>query len=88
LRINQDQINHLVLPQPHNAPRNCYAAALTSHQHQYEPATPHTLQQSPSQTKSQPSTSDIQEMQVILKGLMEQMSSILSLLTTLVSKMA
>jgi len=51
--------------QPQNAPQNSYAAALTSHQHQYESATPNTLQ------KSSPPTSVIQEMQAMLKGLMD-----------------
>jgi hypothetical protein len=86
LRISQDRKNQHDLPQPHTAQHSPYAASLTSHQHQYEPAAPHILQQSPSQTKSQPPTSDIQEMQVLLKGLMEQMSSMFSLLKTLVSK--
>jgi hypothetical protein len=88
LRINQDRINQQVLPQTQNAPRNSYAATLTSHQQHYEPAISHPPQQLPIQTNSQPPTSDIQQMQIMLKGLMEQMSSMFSLLTTLVSKMA
>jgi len=88
LRIHQDQKNQHAPLQPQNAPPNSYAAALKSHQHQYESATPHTPQKSSPPTNSQPPTNVIQETQAMLRGLMEQMSSMLSLITTLISKLA
>jgi len=58
-----------------------YATTLKSQTNQYETATPHIHQQTYQQQPQMP-ISDIQEMKVMMKGLM------LSFLSTLVSKMA
>ena len=67
-----------------------YAATLKSQQHQYmyETATPQTPQQTTYQQQPQLPTNEIQELKVMMKGLKEQMGTMLSLLTTLISKMA
>lgn len=65
-----------------------YAYILKSQHNQYETATAQTHKQIPYQQQPQPPTSDIQELKVMMKGLMEQMSTMLSLLTTRVSKTA
>jgi hypothetical protein len=65
-----------------------YAATLKSQQHRYETATPQTHQQTTYQQQTQLPPSDIQELKVVMKGLMEQMGTMLSLHKTLPSKMA
>jgi len=85
LRINQTRTYQQVLPQSHNSQRSSYAAVLTSHQ--IQPVPPPTHPQTPLHVNLQPTTSAIQEMQVILKGIMEQMSTMLNLLTALITKM-
>ena len=47
-----------------------------------------TISKTTYQQKQQMPTSDIQELKIMMKGLMEQMGTMLNLLKTLVSKMA
>jgi hypothetical protein len=65
-----------------------YVTALKSQQNQHETATPQTLQQTTYQQQPKLPTSDIKELKIMMKGLMEKRCIMLSLLTTLVSKMA
>jgi len=65
-----------------------HAYIFKSQHNQCETTTAQTHQQIPYQQQPQPPTSDIQELKVMMKGLMEQMSTMLSLLTTRVSKTA
>ena len=75
------------LPHPFIRPGTSYSAALKSQQHQYE--TTVTTQQLPTQQqqKTNPSSSDITELKIMMQGLMEQMSIMLNLLTTVISRL-
>jgi hypothetical protein len=54
----------------------------------FQTARPHTQRQTTYQQQMQLPSSDIQELKVMMKGLMKQMSTLLNLVTTIVSKMA
>jgi len=77
-----------VLTQSFVKPTISYASTLKPQQPQHELDTPIPLHQTPYHQNSQTPPSDIQELKVMMKGLMEQLGTLLSLLTTLVSKMA
>jgi hypothetical protein len=86
LRNKLDGKTLAVQPQPYTRPGTSYCAALTSQQ-QYETTTS-IIQQIPTrQQQIHPQTSEIHELKTMMKGLMEQMSTMLNLLTTVVSKM-
>jgi hypothetical protein len=88
LRRNQEVKHPHALPHPHITPTSSYAAALKS-----STIPPQTVDSLPEQqiTHRQhpyPPQTDIQELKTMLKGLMEQMGTMLNLLITLVSKLA
>ena len=88
LRNKQDGKNQKVLLHTQIKPDISYATILKSQQNQYETATPQTHQPTTYQQQPQLPTSDIHELKLVMTGLMEQMVTMLNLLTTLVSKMA
>jgi len=74
-------------PQSYTRPGTSYSAALTSQQQQYDSAAP-SIQQIPTHQKQiHPLTNEIHELKATMKRLMEQMSTTLHLLTTVVTKM-
>jgi hypothetical protein len=74
-------------PHPHTRPGTSYSAALTSQQQQYETATS-SMQQIPTQQQQiNPQPSEIHKLKTMMKRFMEQMNTMLHLLTTVVSKM-
>jgi hypothetical protein len=75
------------LSHPYIRTGTSYSTALKTQQPRPEPAdlnTPHIPTQ---QQQTNHSTSELQELKVIMKGLVEQMSTMLHLLTTVISKM-
>jgi hypothetical protein len=76
-----------VLPQKQTTPHNSYANTLKPQHNQFQTANPQTQKQATYQQQMQLPSTDIQELKVVMKGLMEQMGTVLNLLTTLVSKM-
>jgi PAX-interacting protein 1 len=77
-----------VLSQSYVKPTISYASTLKSQQPQHKLDTPKLPHQTPFHQKTQMPPSNIQELKEMMKGLMEQLGILLSLLTTLVSKMA
>jgi len=87
LRNKPDGTPSTALPHPFIRLGTSYSAALKSQQHQYETATV-TIHQIPTQQQQiNPPTSDILLLKNMMKGLMEQMSTMLNLLTTVISKL-
>ena len=87
LRNKPDVKPLAALPQPYIRPGTSYSAALQSQQHQYETATVTTQQIPTQQQQINPPTSEILELKTMMKGLMEPMSTMLNLLTTVISKL-
>jgi len=87
IRSKQEEKNQKVLLQKPTKPDISYATTLKSQTNQFETANPQTQQQATYQQQLQLQSSDIQELKVMMKGLMEQMGTMLNLPTTLVSKM-
>jgi hypothetical protein len=88
LRRNPEVKHSYALPHPHITPTSSYATALKS-----PIIPPQTVDSLPEQQithrqQPYPPQTDIQELKTMLKGLMEQMGTMLNLLTTLVSKLA
>ena len=86
LRNKPDSKPLAALPQPYIRSGTSYSAALRLH-HQYETATVTTQQIPTQQQQINPPTSEILELKTMMKGLMEPMSTMLNLLTTVISKM-
>jgi hypothetical protein len=89
LRIKPDGKPSAALPHLHFRPGTSYSTALQSQQPQHEPATvltPHIPDQQQQQKQTSPRTSELLELKTIMKGLMEQLSTMLHLLTTFISK--
>ena len=84
---NKKKKKQKVLSQKQTKPDVSYATPLKSQHNQSETASPQTQQQTTCQQQLHPPSSDIQELKVMIKGLMEQIGTMLNLLTTLVSKM-
>jgi len=88
LRRNQEGKHPHALPHPHITSTSSYATALKSS------LTPHLTvdslpeQQNTHRQQPYPPQTEIQELKAMLKGLMEQMGTMLNLLITLVSKLA
>jgi hypothetical protein len=88
LRDKRDEKSRPVLTQSYVKPAISYASTLKSQQPRHELDTPKPPHQTPFHQKTQLPPSDIQELKEMMKGPMEQLGTLLSLLTTLVSKMA
>jgi len=88
LRRNQEGKHPHALPHPHITPASSYATALKS-----SLTPPLTVDSQPEQQNTHrqqpyPPQTDIQETKAMLKEIMEQMGTMLILLTTLISKLA
>jgi hypothetical protein len=88
LRRNQEVKHPHALPHPHITPTSSYATAVKS-----PTIPPQTVDSLPEQEithrqQPYPPQTDIQELKTMLKGFMEQMGTMINLLTTLVSKLA
>jgi hypothetical protein len=88
LRRNQEVKHPHALPHPHITSTSSYATALKS-----SPIPPQSVDSLPEQQNTHrqqpdPPQTDIQELKAMMKGLMEQMGTMLNLLTTLISKLA
>jgi hypothetical protein len=87
LRRNREGKHTYALPQPHITSASSYATALKSS------LTPPTIvdsqpeQQNTHRQQQHPPQTDIQELKAMMEGFMEQMGTMLNLLTTLVSKL-
>jgi hypothetical protein len=88
LRDKRNENSRPVLTKSYFNTTISYASTLKSQQPQHELDTPIPPHQTPYLQKSQMPPSDIQELKVMMKGLMEHLGTLLSLLTTLVSKIA
>jgi len=88
LHDKRDENPRPVLSQSYVKPTISYASTLKSQQPQHELDTPKPPHQTQFHQKTQMPPSDIQEMKEMMKRLMEQLGTLLNLLTTLVSKMA
>jgi hypothetical protein len=84
---NKKNKNQNSLWQKQTKPDITYATTLKSQHNQSETASPQTQQRTTYHQQLQLPSSDIPELKVMVKGLMEQMGAMLNLLTTLVSKM-
>jgi hypothetical protein len=75
--------------QPHltTSPSTSYSTALKSQPPPHESATEHPSLVSTPQTPNNPPTSEILEIKNIMKGLTEQISTLIHLLTTVISKL-
>jgi hypothetical protein len=86
LRSKQDEKTRKLYRKnkPHHT---SYANTLKPQHNQFQTANPQTQQQATYQQQMQLPSTDIQELKVMMKGLMEQMGTTLNLLKTFVSKM-
>jgi hypothetical protein len=88
LRSKPDRTPLITQPQTSPRPDLSYAAALAPKQQRFETANPPTRQMHPQQQHISPQTNDIHELKTVMKQLMEQMSIMLHLLTTVVTKLS
>jgi len=86
--MNRPKKNQKFPSQTQLKPDISYAITLKYQLNQYGTATERTHQQTAYQQQPQLPTSDVLELKVMMKELMEQMGTMLSFLTTFVSKMA